>query len=131
MDGRYENPIEAGAPPKSESVERVLIRQLVLTLTALGNYLGAAQHTCTEGRVKKDSLPHVAIECALQQFSHASAIVKRLQHVSRPSCEPSHSADTQPTQVQKHSELAQAACDTAGTRHNRPIDGSQPSGMRA
>jgi hypothetical protein len=128
MDGRYENPNEAGAFPESESTERALIRQLVLTLTALGNYLGVAQHTCIEGPGPKDALPQVAIESALQQFSHASAIVKRLQHVSRPSCEPPRSADTQPAQVQKPSELAEA---TLGTRHNQPTDSSQPSGMRA
>ena len=55
MGGRHENPTEAGEPSQAESTERALIRQLVLTLTALGNYLGAAQHTVTRDRIDRMS----------------------------------------------------------------------------
>ena len=113
-----------------DSAERALIRQLVITLTALGNYLGAAQHTITQGPDLKDVPRRVALDRALQQFSHASLIVRRLQYLSRPLCEASPGADAGPAPVPKHSELAQAECNNAAPRRSGPVDNGQPSGMR-
>lgn len=122
MDGRYEKPIEAGEPRHSDSAECALIRQLVLTLTALGNYLGAAHHTGPQERGPKDALRRVALERALQQFGHASSIVRRLQYISHPLGEAPYGTDTEPSQGPKHTGLAQAACNSGGTRYNRPVD---------
>src|SRR3954447_26491744 len=102
MDGRYENPIEAGEPRESDNAERALIRQLVVSLTALGNYLGAAQHAGLQDQGPKDPLQRVALERALQQFGHASSTVRRLQYISRPLREPPHGTDAEPPQIPKH-----------------------------
>lgn len=123
MDGRYENRIEAGEPRQSDSTERALIRELVLTLTALGNYLGAAQHSGPQERGPQDALRRVALERALQQFGHASSIVRRLQYVLRPLCEAPHGTHTELSQVPKRTELAQAACNSSGNGYSRPVDG--------
>ena len=125
MDGRYEKPIEADESCQPQSGERALIRQLVLTLTALGNYLGAAQHTMTQGPDLKDAPRRVALERALQQFSHASSIVRRLQYLSRPLCEASDGADAEPAPVPRHSELPQAGCNDGGVQRSGPVVGGR------
>ena len=121
MDDRYENPIEPDEARQPQSGQRALVRQLVLTLTALGNYLGAAQHTMAQGPDLKDAPRRVALERALQQFSDASSIVRRLQYLSRPLGEASPEADAEPAPVPKRSELAQAECNDGGARRSGPF----------
>ena len=86
MNTRDEDPTAAGEPlpPNWVGAEKALVQQLIVSLTALGNYLAAAHQKVVLRPEPGDDLLAMALGRASRQFDQASTLARRLHHLVPP-----------------------------------------------